>query len=69
MTEVKVRRVEDMSDEEKELLRRHLTSQAVEVKAPQDSYLEGKDVIKHKPRGKVIEGGNNEFLRRMLTGK
>ena len=69
MVEIKIRRVEDMSDEERELLRRHLTSRAVEVKAPQDSYLEGKDTLKHKPRGKVIKGGNNDFLRRMLSGK
>jgi len=51
-----------------EELRRHLTKFAKEVKI-KDALLEGKEVNKRKPRGKIVKGGNNYFVGRSLGHK
>jgi len=52
------KRIEDLTPEEAENLRRFHTKQAKEVKT-KDTLLYGEEAMKQKPRGRVIKGGIN----------
>lgn len=66
---IKAKRPEDLTEEERETLRKSLTKQAIEIKAPTNSYLEGKKAKDYKPRFKEVKGGNNDFIARIMRGK
>ena len=51
-------KIEDLSPEELENLKRSLTKNAHEVKI-KESILFGKDARKQRPRGLVVKGGIN----------
>ena len=58
--EVIVRNPEEYTEEETKAK----TKMAKVVKAPSDILLEGEEIRNAKPRGKVVKGGNNEFINR-----
>ena len=61
--ETKIKYPEDMTPGEIEAEARFIAKNAVEIKAPEDNYLEGKEVAqKSRVRGKVVKGGNNTAL-------
>ena len=59
--EIKVKDIDEVTEEE--II--NLTKRAKVVKAPKKILLEGKQLdYLDKPRGKIVKGGNNEFINR-----
>ena len=50
---------EDLTPEKIKSRKRSLTKNAVEVKAPKDTLLQGKEASKRKERGKITKGEFN----------
>ena len=58
--EIKVKDIDEVTEEE--II--NLTKRAKVVKAPKKILLEEELDYLDKPRGKIVKGGNNEFINR-----